>query len=43
MTEADAAALVKEGGPVRLPAGAIVTPAARDVFVQARVDMLRES
>lgn len=43
VTEADAAALVKEGGPVRLPAGAIVTPAARDVFVQARVDMLRES
>lgn len=33
-----------EGGrAVRLPAGAIVTPAARDVFVQARVDMLRES
>ena len=43
VTEADAAALVKKGGPVRLPAGAIVTPAARDVFVQARVDMLRES
>jgi len=37
ITEARATALVKQGTPIRLPARAIITPAARDVFAQAGV------
>lgn len=37
ITEARALELVRQGGDVCLPAGAIVTPAARDVFAQAGV------
>ena len=42
ITEAEALQLVKEGGPVRLPAGAIITPSARDVFAKAGVELSKE-
>lgn len=37
ITEAEAMALVKSGQSVQLPAGTIVTPAAKDVFAQAGI------
>ena len=37
ITEAEAMALVKAGESVQLPAGTIVTPAAKDVFAQAGI------
>ena len=42
ITEARALELVRQGGEIRLPQRAILTPAARDVFAQAGVK-LRES
>ena len=41
ITEAEALQLVKEG-VVELPAGAIITPSARDVFAKAGVEIRRE-
>lgn len=41
ITEAEALALVKDGGNITLPAGTIVTPAAMDVFAQAGVSLNR--
>lgn len=43
ITEAEALVLVKQGKTVSVPAGAIITPAAKDVFAQARVELIRES
>lgn len=43
ITEMRALELVKSGGEVRLPARAIVTPAARDVFTQAGVRLIQDS
>lgn len=40
VTEAEALALLKEGTPVHLPAGAILTPSARDVFAQAGAELV---
>lgn len=37
VTEAEAMAMVKSGQSVQLPAGTIVTPAAKDVFAQAGI------
>ena len=42
VTEAEALELIKEGGTVRLAAGAIVTPAARDVFARAGISLVPE-
>lgn len=42
ITEAAALLLVKEGRTVCLPADAIITPSARDVFVQAQVELVQE-
>lgn len=42
ITEAEACALLKTGSPVYLPKGAIVTPSARDVFTQARAELIQE-
>lgn len=39
ITEAEAEQLAARGGAVRLPAGAIVTPSARDVFAAAGVSV----
>lgn len=43
ITETLALALVKEGGPVRLPQNAILTPSARDVFAQAGVALTQDN
>lgn len=43
ITEARALELVKQGSGIRLPARAIITPAARDVFAQAGVMLARDS
>ena len=37
VTEAEAMALVKSGESIQLPAGTIITPAAKDVFAQAGI------
>lgn len=37
VTEADALALISAGGPIHLPAGAILTPLARDILAKAGV------
>ena len=42
ITEAEAERLIAQGGEVRLPAGAIVTPSARDVFAAAGVSVTEE-
>lgn len=42
ITEAEAVLLVKQGGTVQLPAGAILTPSAKDVFALAKVEVIRE-
>ena len=42
ITEAEACALLKAGNPVHLPQGAILTPSARDVFAQARVELIQD-
>ena len=42
ITEADARAMTAAGGPVRIPRGTIVTPAAWDVFRQGRAEVERE-
>lgn len=42
VTEAEALELVKAGGTVQLPAGAIITPSARDVFAKAGVVLGKE-
>lgn len=41
VTEAQALDLIKEGASIRLPAGTIVTPAAKDVFARAKVELIR--
>lgn len=42
ITETEALVLIKQGSPVHLPAGAIVTPSAKDAFAQANVELLRD-
>lgn len=42
ISEAEAAAMIKQGGPIHLPATAIITPLARDMFAQARVDLIQD-
>lgn len=42
ISEAEAAAMIKQGGPIHLPATAIITPLARDLFAQARVDLIQD-
>lgn len=42
ISEAEAAAMLKQGGPIHLPATAIITPLARDMFAQARVDLIQD-
>lgn len=42
ITEAQALALIKQGGHVHLPADVIITPAARDVFAHARVSPVQD-
>lgn len=42
ITEDGAAALLKTGGPVRIPAGAIVTPLARDLLNRSGVQLIWE-
>ena len=42
ITEAEAMALVRQGTDIFLPAGAIITPAAKDVFAQARVKLAQD-
>ena len=37
-----ALALVRQGTDIFLPAGAIITPAAKDVFAQARVKLAQD-
>ncbi len=41
ITEADAVRLVKLEGPVQIPAGSILTPSAKDVFIRARKEIVR--
>lgn len=43
VTEAQALELLKQGKEICLPADAILTPSARDVFSQAGVSLVRES
>lgn len=45
VTEADATALVRSApeGPIRIPAGTILTPSARDVFRQAGRSILHDT
>lgn len=40
ITEQDALALIGQGEPVRIPAGAILTPSAKDVFAQAKITIV---
>jgi ethanolamine utilization protein len=42
ISEVEAAELIKAGGPVHLAANAIITPLARDMFAQARVDVIQD-
>lgn len=42
ITEDGAAALLKNGGPVRIPAGAIVTPLARDLLSRSGAELIWE-
>jgi len=42
ITETEARQLLAQGNPVRLPAGAIVTPLAKDVFSAAGVTVIRD-
>ena len=42
ITETEALALIRQGSPVHLPAGAIVTPSARDAFAQAKAEVVQE-
>ena len=42
ITETEAERLIAQGGTVRLPAGVIVTPSARDVFAAAGVSVTEE-
>lgn len=42
ITEGEARELLKQGSPVHLPAGAIVTPLARDLFSHAGAELIRD-
>lgn len=42
ITEAEAGELLKQGTPVSIPAGAIVTPLARDLFARSGAELIWE-
>ncbi len=42
ITETQARQLLEQGGPIHLPAGAIVTPLARDLFSHAGAELIRD-
>lgn len=42
ISETEASAMIKQGGPIHLPATAIITPLARDLFAQARVELIQD-
>ena len=40
ITEEKARAMVKAGGPVQVPQGAIVTPSAKDVLLRSKLEIV---